>query len=135
MVATLWVIPETSRRAEFSSNNRHGDKIIDVHAVNAKLSAEFKRLDAESHSHLMRHDASEYVKNRRARALEATIRIAEARNIVIEDVTARSEVFLAWEKLVTFAVTCGLSSIVAILICGGRAATKPPPSRRSMTAL
>ena len=61
----------------------------------------------------MRHDASEYVKNRRARALEATIRIAEARNIVIEDVTARSEVFLAWEKLVTFAVTCGLSSIVA----------------------
>ena len=114
-LAVLQLLGDTRNVAEGGvfTNNRHGDKIIDVNAVNAKLSAEFKRLDAELHSHVMRHDASEYVKNRRARALEATIRIAEARNTVIEDATARSEVFLAWEKLVTFAVTCGLSSIVA----------------------
>jgi len=114
-LSVLQLLGDTRNVAEGGvfTNNRHGDKIIDVNAVSAKLSAEFKRLDAESHSHVMRHDASEYVRNRRARALEAAVRIAEARNIVVEDATARSEVFLAWEKLVTFAVTCGLSSIVA----------------------
>lgn len=95
------------------TTSRRGDKVIDASVVRAKLHAECRRLDSESHHmHGVRQDAMEFVKSRRERAINATLRIVEARNSVIEDATARSEIFLAWEKLVTLAVSRGLSSIV-----------------------
>lgn len=93
--------------------NQRGDKVIDAGVVRAKLHAECKRLDSDSNSYFMRQDALEYVKSRRDRGIDACLRIVEARNTVVEDVTARSAIFIAWEQLLTVAVCRGLSSIMS----------------------
>lgn len=99
------------------TTSRRGDKVIDAATVRRKLELEGKRLDADSqmHYHLSRHDTVEFTRQKRARAIEATMRAIEARNMVVEDATARSEIFSAWEILIAKAVTKGLLSIVTYM--------------------
>jgi len=93
--------------------NRYGDKIINVDVVKSKLRAECKRLESEQHVHAMRPDAVAFLRNRHNLAIDATLQIVEARNTVVEDSKARSELFKAWEHLVTLAVTRGLLSFLS----------------------
>lgn len=95
--------------------NKRGDKIIDADVVRAKLQAECKRLESESNGYMVRQDAVLVAKLQRERAIDACLQVVEARNTVVEDATARSETFVAWEQLLTTVVSRGLSSIVTAI--------------------
>jgi len=95
------------------ATNSHGDKIIDADVVKQKLCAECKRLESEQHVHAMRAEAVAFIRTRHNLGVDATMKIVVAKNTVVEDATARSELFKAWERLVTVAVTRGLASFVA----------------------
>ena len=95
------------------TTSSHGDKIIDAVVVKNKLNTECKRLESEQHVHAMRQEAVAFIRNRHKMAIDATIRIVVAKNTVVEDATARSELFKAWEQLITVAVTRGLLSFIA----------------------